>query len=85
MDPLVWMAVGLGVGLLTPLVAGGGAGRFGDLLFGFLGAFLGGWIADLLAVATPLSGLAGSAPAALAGAAAFVLALRLAHRAAASA
>jgi uncharacterized membrane protein YeaQ/YmgE (transglycosylase-associated protein family) len=82
MDPLVWMAVGLGVGLLAPLVAGEGDGLFGDLLFGLLGAFLGGWITAL--AATPPAGLAGSALAALGGAAAFVLALRLVHHATAT-
>jgi uncharacterized membrane protein YeaQ/YmgE (transglycosylase-associated protein family) len=83
MDPLVWMALGFGVGLLAPLIVGGSDALFGDLVFGFLGGFLGGWIADLLA-ATPLSGLAGSATAALAGAIAFVLGLRLIHRTAAA-
>ena len=81
MDPLVWMLVGLGVGLLTPLVAGEGLGLFGDLLFGFLGAFVGGWVADPLTGAGLLDGLAGSSLAALVGAVVFVLTLRLVHRA----
>ncbi|HLT47929.1 MAG TPA: hypothetical protein VK002_11920 [Rubricoccaceae bacterium] len=80
MDPLVWIGVGLGVGFVAALVAQE-EGLFGDLLFGLLGAFLGGWLVDLLYVAAPLDGLAGTAPAALVGAALFVLLLRLVHRA----
>ena len=84
MDPLVWMLVGLGVGLLASLFADEGNGLFGDLLFGFLGAFLGGWVADPLTGVGLLDGLAGSSLAALAGAAAFVLTFRLVHRATAA-
>lgn len=81
MDPLVWIAVGLGVGLAAPLVAGEGEGLFGDLWFGLLGAFLGGWLFDLLHTGAPLDGLAGSAPAAAVAAVLFVCVLRLVHRA----
>ncbi len=72
MDPLFWIGVGLGVGLLAPLVGGEGFGLFGDLLFGTLGAFIGGWIADPL-TASPSDALL----AALLGGLVFVAGLRL--------
>ena len=80
MDPLVWIAVGLGVGLAVSRVVRGSDGLFGDLLFGLLGAFLGGWLTDLLYTGRALDGLAGSAPAALVSAVLFVLVLRLLGR-----
>ena len=77
MDPLVWIGIGLGVGLLAPLVASEGLGLFGDLLFGVLGAFLGGWtVAPLVAAGT----FTGTAVMAVLGAVVFVAALRLSHR-----
>jgi uncharacterized membrane protein YeaQ/YmgE (transglycosylase-associated protein family) len=81
MDPLVWIVLGLLVGLLAGLVAPGRAGLAGDLLFGLLGAFVGGWVAALLWARAPLEGLAASGPAALGAAVLFVLTLRLAQRA----
>jgi uncharacterized membrane protein YeaQ/YmgE (transglycosylase-associated protein family) len=80
MDPLVWIVVGLGVGLLAALLARGGDGPLGDLLFGLLGAFLGGWLVDPLYVGAPPHSLPGSWLAALLAAAAFVGAFRLVHR-----
>ncbi|MDX1419815.1 MAG: hypothetical protein R3181_07610 [Rubricoccaceae bacterium] len=80
MDPIIWIASGLVVGLAAARAAGGRDGLFGDLLFGLLGAFLGGWLTDLLYTGTVLDGLAASAPAALVGAVVFVLGLRLVQR-----
>jgi uncharacterized membrane protein YeaQ/YmgE (transglycosylase-associated protein family) len=78
MDPLIWIALGLGTGLIAPLLGGEGTGLFGDLLFGLLGAFLGGWLAD---AAYPAS-LATSAVVAVAVAVLGVLAFRrIAHAA----
>ena len=80
MDPVVWIAVGLGVGALAP-VLGRPYGLFADLVFGLLGAFAGGWIGSLVGTGT----LSASATGALFGAVALVLTYRLLLRAGASA
>lgn len=76
MDPLLWIGIGLGLGLIAPLLAGEGLGLFGDLLFGVLGAFLGGWMANPLFASGDLGS---SALTALLGAAVFITTLRLLH------
>ena len=76
MDPLIWIALGLSTGLIAPLLGGEGTGLFGDLLFGLLGAFIGGWLADAI---HPVS-LVTSAAAAVVVAVLCVLAFRRTER-----
>jgi uncharacterized membrane protein YeaQ/YmgE (transglycosylase-associated protein family) len=46
---LWWLVVGLVAGFLASRVMrGGGYGLVGDIIVGLIGAFIGGWLADLL-------------------------------------
>ena len=46
---LWWLVVGLIAGFLASRVMrGGGYGIVGDIVVGIIGAFIGGWLADLL-------------------------------------
>ena len=78
MDLLTWLIVGLIAGVLASLVMGGtGYGLIGDIIIGIVGAFVGGWIFDALAVATPFEGLAGTIFVAFIGAVVLLFLIRL--------
>lgn len=78
MDILTWLIVGLIAGVLASLVMGGtGYGIIGDIIVGIVGAFIGGWIFDALAVTTPFGGLPGTIFVAFIGAVVLLFVLRL--------
>ncbi len=78
MDLLTWLIVGLIAGVLASLVMGGtGYGIIGDIIIGIVGAFIGGWIFDALAVESPFGGLAGTIFVAFIGAVVLLFVLRL--------
>lgn len=78
MDLLTWLIVGLIAGVLASLVMGGtGYGIIGDIIIGIVGAFVGGWIFDALAVNAPFEGLAGTIFVAFIGAVVLLFVIRL--------
>lgn len=78
MDLLTWIIVGLVAGVLASVVMGGtGYGIIGDIIIGIVGAFVGGWLFDLLGVTSPFGGLAGTIFVAFIGAVVLLFLLRL--------
>ena len=49
MDILTWIIVGLVAGVLASLVVGGGFGIIADIVIGIVGAFLGGFLGNMIA------------------------------------
>lgn len=77
MDIIAWLVVGLLAGLLASFAVGGvGYGLLGDIIIGIVGAFVGGWLFNVLGVVTPFSGLAGTIFTAFIGAVVLLLVLR---------
>lgn len=81
MDLLTWLVVGLIAGVLASLVVGGsGYGLIGDVVVGMVGALLGGWLFDAMAVASPFEGIAGSIFVAFIGAVVLLVILHAVRR-----
>ncbi len=78
---IIWLVVGAVAGLLAgTLVKGGGFGLIGDIVVGILGAFLGGWLANVFHVHVA-SGIVAAIITATVGAVILILLLRLVRRA----
>lgn len=77
---ILFLLIGLAAGWLAGrIMKGGGFGLVGDLIVGVVGAFLGGWLFDLLGIS--LGGLLGSLVTALVGAIVLLYLLRLIKKA----
>jgi len=77
---ILYLLIGLAAGWLAGrIMKGGGFGLVGDLIVGVVGAFLGGWLFDLLGIS--LGGLLGSLVTALVGAIVLLYLLRLIKKA----
>ena len=83
MIPIGWilfLLIGLAAGWLASLIMKGSRfGLVGDLVVGVIGAFLGGWLFDLLDIS--LGGLLGALVTALVGAIVLLYLLRLIKKA----
>ena len=78
MSILTWLIVGLVAGVLASLVMGGtGYGLIGDIIIGIIGAFVGGWLFNVLGTSSPFGGLAGVIFVAFIGAVVLLFLLRL--------
>lgn len=78
MSILMWIIVGLVAGVLASLVMGGtGYGLIGDIIIGIAGAFVGGWLLNVLGAGSPFGGLAGTIFVAFIGAVVLLFVLRL--------
>lgn len=81
MELLTWLIVGLIAGVLASMVVGGtGYGILGDIVVGIAGAFVGAWLFDLLEVASPFGGLAGTIFTAFIGAVVLLFLIRMVRR-----
>lgn len=77
---ILFLLIGLAAGwLASHIMKGGSFGLVGDLIVGVVGAFLGGWLFDLLGIS--LGGLLGSLVTALVGAIVLLYLLRLIKKA----
>ena len=77
---VTWIIVGGIAGLLAQWLIGGvAAGCIGTVVIGILGAFIGGWLFDLLNISIG-SGLINDIVTAFAGAAALLLVIRILRR-----
>jgi uncharacterized membrane protein YeaQ/YmgE (transglycosylase-associated protein family) len=77
MDIVTWLIVGLIAGLLASFAIGGvGYGILGDIVVGIVGAFVGGWLFNLMDVAAPWGGLPGVIFVAFIGSVVLLLGLR---------
>lgn len=77
---LVFLLVGLVAGwLASRIMRAGPFGLVGDLIIGVIGAFVGGWLFDLLGIST--GGILGMFVAAVVGAIVLLYVLRLIKRA----
>ena len=77
---VLFLVIGLVAGwLASRIMRGGGFGLVGDLVVGVIGAFLGGWLFNLLGIS--LGGILGALVTALIGAIVLLYLLRLIKRA----
>jgi uncharacterized membrane protein YeaQ/YmgE (transglycosylase-associated protein family) len=77
---VLFLVIGLVAGwLASRIMRGGGFGLVGDLIIGVIGAFLGGWLFNLLGIS--LGGILGALVTALIGAIVLLYLLRLIKRA----
>jgi uncharacterized membrane protein YeaQ/YmgE (transglycosylase-associated protein family) len=60
MEILMWITVGLVVGVGTSLMFRSGGSILVDIVFGIAGAFVGGFIFHVTGLQTPCGGLAGT-------------------------
>ena len=77
---LMWLVIGLIAGVLAHAVVGGGFGLVGDIVAGIAGAFVGGYIFDMLDISSPFGGIIGTIIVAFVGAVVILGLLRLVRR-----
>jgi uncharacterized membrane protein YeaQ/YmgE (transglycosylase-associated protein family) len=74
---LLWIVVGAVAGFLANVVVKSGYGLGGDIIVGVVGAFIGGWLFNIMHWHAPLAGIAGTIFIAFVGAVILLAVLRV--------